>query len=168
MRRKGGISYKSGNDADPDRSRRSTRLGIVPRSRVTADRGRARAVSAGRDVREGSVSLQSSTDSGHIAAIGAGTTHAGADCYLPGAGWIAYDPTTGPSIGISKPDPRSPSPADISKAVTVRRQTCRRPRDYSALTVDRGGCVAKRRAAKRVRSEPAATSSVVAATPRRV
>jgi transglutaminase-like putative cysteine protease len=38
---------------------------------------------------------RASAGAGSPAAIGAGTTHAWADIYLPGSGWISYDPTNG-------------------------------------------------------------------------
>jgi transglutaminase-like putative cysteine protease len=56
-------------------------------------------------------------DNGDTAAIGSGTTHAWADIYLPGAGWIAYDPTHGTVGGGNLI--RVAVTRDISQAVPV-------------------------------------------------
>lgn len=73
-------------------------------------------------------------DNGDIAAIGAGTTHAWADIYLPGAGWIPYDPTHGTvdgsgliRIGVTR---------DIRQAVPVEGSFVGAPGDYLGMTVD--------------------------------
>jgi len=75
-----------------------------------------------------------STDSGDIAAIGAGTTHAWADIYLPGAGWIAYDPTNGTVNGSNLI--RVAVTRDISQAVPVAGSFVGAPGDYLGMTVD--------------------------------
>ena len=58
-----------------------------------------------------------SADAGSPAAVGAGATHAWADIYVPGAGWIAYDPTNG-TIG-GKDLIRVAVTRDISQAVPI-------------------------------------------------
>jgi transglutaminase-like putative cysteine protease len=72
---------------------------------------------------------------GHgAAATGAGTTHAWADIYLPGAGWIAYDPTNrtiggGDLIRVAVT-------RDISQAVPIAGSFVGTPNDYLGMTVD--------------------------------
>jgi transglutaminase-like putative cysteine protease len=68
------------------------------------------------------------------AATGAGTTHAWADIYLPGAGWIAYDPTNG-TIGGGDLI-RVAVTRDISQAVPIAGSFVGAPNDYLGMTVD--------------------------------
>jgi transglutaminase-like putative cysteine protease len=68
------------------------------------------------------------------AAIGAGTTHAWADIYLPGAGWIAYDPTNGTVNGGNLI--RVAVTRDISQAVPVGGSFVGARGDYLGMTVD--------------------------------
>ena len=74
------------------------------------------------------------TDGQAGAAVGAGTTHAWADIYLPGAGWIAYDPTNG-TIGGSDLI-RVAVTRDISQAVPIAGSFVGAPNDYLGMTVD--------------------------------
>jgi transglutaminase-like putative cysteine protease len=65
---------------------------------------------------------------------GAGTTHAWADIYLPGAGWVAYDPTNrtiggGDLIRVAVT-------RDISQAVPIAGSFVGAPNDYLGMTVD--------------------------------
>lgn len=72
---------------------------------------------------------------GHAAAAtGAGTTHAWADIYLPGAGWIAYDPTNGTIGGDDLI--RVAVTRDISQAVPIAGSFVGAPNDYLGMTVD--------------------------------
>ena len=73
-------------------------------------------------------------DNGDTAAIGAGTTHAWADIYLPGAGWIAYDPTNG-TVNAGNLI-RVAVTHDISQAVPVSGSFVGAPSDYLGMTVD--------------------------------
>ena len=73
-------------------------------------------------------------DNGDTAAIGAGTTHAWADIYLPGAGWIAYDPTNGTINGGNLI--RVAVTRDISQAVPVAGSFVGARGDYLGMTVD--------------------------------
>ncbi len=73
-------------------------------------------------------------DAGSPAAIGAGTTHAWADIYIPGSGWIAYDPTNGTSGG--KDLIRVAVTRDISQAVPVSGSFVGAPGSYIGMTVD--------------------------------
>jgi transglutaminase-like putative cysteine protease len=75
-----------------------------------------------------------SADGRGAAAIGAGTTHAWADIYLPGAGWVAYDPTNG-TIGGGDLI-RVAVTRDISQAVPVAGSFVGTPDDYLGMTVD--------------------------------
>ena len=73
-------------------------------------------------------------DNGDTAAAGAGTTHAWADIYLPGAGWIAYDPTHGTVGGANLI--RVAVTRDISQAVPVAGSFVGAPGDYLGMTVN--------------------------------
>jgi transglutaminase-like putative cysteine protease len=75
-----------------------------------------------------------SADGRSTVAIGAGTTHAWADIYVPGAGWIAYDPTNrtiggGDLIRVAVT-------RDISQAVPIAGSFVGTPGDYLGMTVD--------------------------------
>jgi transglutaminase-like putative cysteine protease len=67
-------------------------------------------------------------------AIGAGTTHAWADIYVPGSGWIPYDPTHGTVDGGSLI--RVAVTRDIRQAVPVAGSFVGAPGDYLGMTVD--------------------------------
>ena len=84
-------------------------------------------------------------------AIGAGTTHAWADIYVPGSGWIAYDPTNGTIGGHDLI--RVAVTRDISQAVPISGSFVGTPGSYLGMTVD-----------VTVASDPAAASD--SATPR--
>jgi transglutaminase-like putative cysteine protease len=75
-----------------------------------------------------------SADNGDTAATGAGATHAWADIYLPGAGWIAYDPTNGTVNGANLI--RVAVTRDISQAVPVAGSFVGAPADYLGMTID--------------------------------
>jgi transglutaminase-like putative cysteine protease len=65
---------------------------------------------------------------------GGATTHAWADIYVPGAGWIAYDPTNG-TIGGGNLI-RVAVTRDISQAVPVAGNFVGARNDYLGMTVD--------------------------------
>jgi len=67
-------------------------------------------------------------------AVGGATTHAWADIYVPGAGWVAYDPTHG-TIGGSNLI-RVAVTRDISQAVPVAGSFVGARNDYLGMTVD--------------------------------
>ena len=77
---------------------------------------------------------RATTDAGATAAIGASTTHAWADIYIPGSGWIAYDPTNG-TIG-GKDLIRVAVTRDISQAVPISGSFVGIPGSYLGMTVD--------------------------------
>jgi transglutaminase-like putative cysteine protease len=68
------------------------------------------------------------------AAIGAGTTHAWADIYVPGSGWIAYDPTNGTIGGLDLI--RVAVTRDISQAVPISGSFVGAAGSYLGMTVD--------------------------------
>ena len=73
-------------------------------------------------------------DSGKTTTNGAGATHAWADIYLPGAGWIAYDPTHGTVGGANLI--RVAVTRDISQAVPVAGSFVGTSGDYLGMTVN--------------------------------
>jgi transglutaminase-like putative cysteine protease len=75
-----------------------------------------------------------SADSGDTAATGAGATHAWADIYLPGAGWIACDPTNGTVNGAHLI--RVAVTRDISQAIPIAGSFVGRSGDHLGMTVD--------------------------------
>ena len=68
------------------------------------------------------------------AAVGAGTTHAWADIYVPGAGWIAYDPTNGTIGGVNLI--RVAVTRDISQAVPISGAFVGAPGEYLGMAID--------------------------------
>src|SRR5713101_8506809 len=71
---------------------------------------------------------------GHMAAVGAGTTHAWVDIYIPGSGWISYDPTNGTIGGADLI--RVAVTLDISQAVPIAGSFVGAPGDCLGMTVD--------------------------------
>jgi transglutaminase-like putative cysteine protease len=69
-----------------------------------------------------------------MSAIGAGATHAWADLYVPGSGWIAYDPTNGTFGGVDLI--RVAVTRDIGQAVPIAGNFVGAPGDYIGMTVD--------------------------------
>jgi len=70
---------------------------------------------------------------GQTALRGAGTTHAWTQIYLPGAGWVAYDPTNG--IVGSRNLIRVGVARDPSQAVPLKGSYIGRPEDFLDLEV---------------------------------
>jgi transglutaminase-like putative cysteine protease len=66
--------------------------------------------------------------------IGAGTTHAWADIYLPGPGWVAFDPTNGTIGGANLI--RVAVTRDIDQAVPISGSFFGAAGDYIGMTVD--------------------------------
>jgi transglutaminase-like putative cysteine protease len=77
---------------------------------------------------------RASADAGSPAAIGAGTTHAWADIYVPGSGWISYDPTNGTIGGHDLI--RVAVTRDISQAVPISGSFLGAAGSYLGMTVD--------------------------------
>jgi len=68
------------------------------------------------------------------ATVGPGTTHAWADIYVPGSGWIAYDPTNGT---VDSGDLiRVAVTRDISQAIPIAGSFVGAPDSYLGMTVN--------------------------------
>jgi len=65
---------------------------------------------------------------------GAGATHAWADVYLPGAGWVEYDPTNGLIAGDNLI--RVAVTRDPSQAIPIAGSFTAAPSDYLGMTVE--------------------------------
>jgi transglutaminase-like putative cysteine protease len=78
--------------------------------------------------------LYRGSDAGSPAAIGAGTTHAWADIYVPGSGWVTHDPTNGTIGGVDLI--RVAVTRDISQAVPISGSFVGPPNSYLGMTVD--------------------------------
>jgi transglutaminase-like putative cysteine protease len=77
---------------------------------------------------------RASADGASAGAIGAGTTHAWADIYVPGSGWIAYDPTNATIGGMDLI--RVAVTRDISQAVPISGSFLGAAGSYLGMTVD--------------------------------
>jgi transglutaminase-like putative cysteine protease len=75
-----------------------------------------------------------SADNRGMAAIGAGATHAWADIYVPGAGWIACDPTNGTMGGNNLI--RVAVTRDINQAIPIAGSFFGPTDSYLGMTVD--------------------------------
>ena len=67
-------------------------------------------------------------------AVGAGTTHAWADIYVPGSGWIAYDPTNATIGGDNLI--RVAVTRDIGQAIPIAGSFSGTPDSYLGMTVE--------------------------------
>src|SRR6516225_1392128 len=77
----------------------------------------ARCLGFGARVVTGYLYNPSTDGGGDTAVTGVGATHAWADIYLPGAGWISYDPTNGTVNGANLI--RVAATRDISQAIPI-------------------------------------------------
>jgi transglutaminase-like putative cysteine protease len=77
---------------------------------------------------------RAAADAGSPSAIGAGTTHAWADVYVPGSGWVTYDPTNGTIGGADLI--RVAVTRDIAQAVPISGSFVGPPGSYLGMTVD--------------------------------
>jgi transglutaminase-like putative cysteine protease len=75
-----------------------------------------------------------SADGASAGIIGAGTTHAWADIYVPGSGWISYDPTNGTIGGMDLI--RVAVTRDINQAVPISGSFLGAAGSYLGMTVD--------------------------------
>src|SRR5258708_40354309 len=110
----------------------------MPRSRHAVDRSGA--LPWLRSARSDGVFVQSHSQQRRH---DAGTTHAWADIYLPGAGWIAYDPTNGTVNGSNLI--RVAATRDISQAVPVAGSFVGGARDHLRMTGDVAGVPQRQR-----------------------
>jgi transglutaminase-like putative cysteine protease len=78
--------------------------------------------------------LYNPADAGATSAVGAGATHAWTEIYVPGSGWIAYDPTNGTIGGADLI--RVAVTRDISQAVPVAGSFVGAPGDYLGMSVE--------------------------------
>ena len=65
---------------------------------------------------------------------GAGSTHAWGEIYLPGAGWIEYDPTNGVIAGENLI--RVAVTRDAAQAVPIAGSFNGKPEDYLGMAVE--------------------------------
>jgi transglutaminase-like putative cysteine protease len=75
-----------------------------------------------------------SADGASAGAIGAGTTHAWADIYVPGSGWIAYDPTNSTIGGTDLI--RVAVTRDINQVVPISGSFLGKAGSYLGMTVE--------------------------------
>jgi transglutaminase-like putative cysteine protease len=71
---------------------------------------------------------------GGAAMQGAGATHAWADIYLPGAGWVEYDPTNGLIAGENLI--RVAVTRDPAQAVPIAGTFAGRPEDFQGMDIN--------------------------------
>ena len=112
---------------------------LVPRLRAADDGGRRAASASRRASSPATCTTRRSTAASDGGTVGAGYTHAWLQAYLPGAGWVPFDPTNN-LLGGTPADPRRHRPrsvaggADLGQLVRRERRLPRhdRQRDGAA------------------------------------